>query len=161
MFIRARSKSTRAQHANAIAEIGPALFILLILIAFPLIDLLGLALVYNAGAILNGIQVREAALEPFSSVNDSSGTVKKGLADAWSQSGIGQFCKLEGKPETTITYKSGFGGDKIVVVTTSLVASPIVPIPFFNAVPALGAPVPLSYTSEHVVENPDNAPPGI
>ncbi len=160
-MIAARTKDSRtSQNGSSIAEFGPVLFILLIMIAFPLIDLLAVALFYNAGSVLNGSQVREAALEPYTQVNSTSGFVKQAIVDQWIQGGLGRFCKLAQPVDTQVIYKTGVAGDKIVVLTTSIVVSPLVNIgiPFLPGVPGINAPVPFSYTSEHVVENPENAP---
>lgn len=152
----------RSKRGGTIADFAPAMFILFVIITFPLIDLLCVALVYNAASILNTNQAREAALEPFSEARDNpAGMVQKTLVDNWKNNGIGKFCKIQGDPQTTVRYKTGSAGDKLVEVTTAVVVSPLVPVPFFVGVPGLNAPVPLQFTTQRVVENPDNAPPGV
>lgn len=156
------AKRLRKNTGSSIADFAPALFVLLVVIMFPLMDLLAVAVVYNCGSVLNGSQTREAALEPFAEARDNpNGFVQKGIVDQWAQGGLGRFCKLQAPPQTTVTYKDGLAGDKIVVVTTNITASPFlnIGIPFLPAVPGLNAPVTFTYSSEHIVENPENAPP--
>ncbi|HEY9868610.1 MAG TPA: hypothetical protein V6D08_05550 [Candidatus Obscuribacterales bacterium] len=159
MVFRCRVGMARKESGAVTAEFGPALFLLLIVLAFPLMDMLALGLTYFLGSTLNSTQVRQASQEHFSEARDNAnGAVRHGIPQRWMSSGLGQFCHLAAPPDTTVTYKDGIAGDKVVVVTTTIVANPMLTIPFFVAVPGLSAPATFSYTSEQIVENPENAP---
>ena len=55
-------KSGRCVAGTSIAELGPVLFVLFVMILFPLIDLMAIGVTYSSGCVLNSLQVREAAL---------------------------------------------------------------------------------------------------
>jgi hypothetical protein len=155
----------RNQLGSSIAEFAPALFVLLLLIFFPILDILGICFNYGVVALLNYNQVREAALLPYDKANDPSGAVKKEIPDAWLRTGLGTFVKVKGNPTTTISYRDGQSNgdsttDKIVIVNTTVVCDPLILLPIPVAkVPGLNAPMTLSPTSERPMENPDNALP--
>ncbi len=159
-------KSDRCnRHGSALAEFGPALLVLVLLIFFPVLDLLSVCFDYGVVALLNYNQVHEASLLPAEKASDPSGPVKKEIPDAWRHTGLAQFVKVSGTPETNISYRNGqSNGDstteKIVIVNTTVVCEPLIflPIPVAK-VPGLNAPMKLSATSERQMENPDNALP--
>jgi hypothetical protein len=153
------------QRGSSIAEFGPAMMLLLLLMFFPFLDLLAVCFDYGVVALLNYNQTHEASLLPAEKANDPKGPVKKDIPDAWQHTGLATFVKVVGAPNTTISYRNGqSNGDntteKIVIVNTTVVCSPLVflPIPFVTA-PGLNAPMKLSPTSERPMENPDNALP--
>ena len=152
-------KSGRCVAGTSIAELGPVLFVLFVMILFPLIDLMAIGVTYSSGCVLNSLQVREAALLTASIVQDPTGPVKQRIPDNWVTSGLGRFASLESSPLTTISYRDGVADangimDRFVVVTTALKVRPFLAIPFFPGVPGLGATVAFTITSERVVENP-------
>jgi hypothetical protein len=57
-------RRTRSQLGGQIAELGPALFLLLIVMFFPLLDLIRLGLAFGAGWYLNQIEARAVAVSP-------------------------------------------------------------------------------------------------
>lgn len=57
-----KRKKTRFCQGSAITETGPAIFILFIMILFPLIDLMYMALAYSIVWYLNHLEVRELAV---------------------------------------------------------------------------------------------------
>lgn len=118
----------RRAKGSAIAEFGPALGIILIFFFFPMIDFLSVGMSYGFCMVLNYNQVHEASLLPASKAMDPSGAVLKTIPAQW-MSGMGQFVKMSGGPQTTITYRDGLEGadkvtDKIVTVTTAVVCNP-------------------------------------
>jgi hypothetical protein len=160
------SKTNRGNPAgSALAEFAPALLILVLLIFFPVLDLLGVCFDYGVVALLNYNQVHEAALLPSDKANDPSGPIKKDIVEAWRHTGLAQFLKVTGSPDTSISYRDGQSNkdsttEKIVIVTTSVVCEPFIflPIPIAK-VPGLNTAMKLSATSECPMENPDNAMP--
>lgn len=155
----------RRNKGNAISEFGPALFVLLIFIFFPVVDLLSIVVSYGACMVLNFNQVHEAALIPHTDAADAGGPIKKGIPDQW-LNGMGRFVKMVGSPQTNITYRNGETApdknnstDKLVMVETKVVCSPFLPIPLpVVNVPGLNGPFTFDLTSERPMENPDYAP---
>ncbi len=156
-----RASLMRRHKGSAIAEFGPALGIILIFFFFPMIDFLSVGMSYGFCMVLNSNQVHEASLLPASQATDPNGAVMKSIPAQW-LAGMGQFVKMSGGPQTTITYRSGVAGsdsvtDKIVTVTTAIVCNPFLTIPLpCLSVPGLNGPINFSITSERPMENPDD-----
>jgi len=150
-------------HAGTIAEFGPALFILLILIFFPVLDLLSICFSYGVVKLLNQNQVHEASLIEAKQANDPAGIIKKGIPDQWQQAGFGKFVNVAGRVQTDVSYRDGLASEgkateKFVIVKTTVVCNPLVFVPFPIAkIPGLNTPVPMVATSECPMENPENA----
>jgi hypothetical protein len=158
----------RNKFGDSIAEFGPALFIVLMFLFFPMLNLISMGVYYGLGMVLNYNQVHEAALLPAAEANSNTGPVKKSIPEQW-QAGMGQFAKLNGKPETNITYRTGMSGpgggagqnettDKIVMVQTTIKCNPFLPIPLPIAnIPGVNGPFTFTLASEALMENPDYA----
>lgn len=160
----------RSKFGDSIAEFGPALFIVLMFLFFPMLNLISMGVYYGLGMVLNYNQVHEAALLPAAEAESNSGPVKKSIPDQW-QAGMGQFAKLNGKPETKITYRAGIERqavgagqndttDKIVMVQTTIKCNPFLPLPLPPSmvnIPGVNGPFTFTLTSEALMENPDNA----
>ncbi len=93
---------------------------------------------------------------------DPNGSVKKAIPNQW-LNGMGQFVKMSGTPQTTVSYRNGVEGsdtvtDKIVSVTTTVVCNPFltIPLPCLN-VPGLNGPMNFAVTSERTMR-PDDQP---
>lgn len=157
-----RKMRIRRANGETIAEFGPALFILLICIFFPLIDILAMCVSYGLCVVLNTNQVKEAALLTGSSANSNSDIVKQGIPDEWAN-GMGRFVKMAEPVNTQIAYRTGETGtdqttDTIVGVRTTVKCSPFLPVPVpFVTCPGLNAPMTFQITSERPMENPDFA----
>lgn len=154
----------RNSHAATLAEFGPALFILLLVFFFPVLDLVSICFAYGVVKVLNNNQVHEASLIPAEKAQDPNGLVKKGIPAQWHDSGLGKFVNVAGRPVTEITYRDGLSGGeasstgKFVMVKTTVVCNPAVFVPFpILKVPALNSPVPLTVSSERPMEDPENA----
>ncbi|MBU6451011.1 MAG: hypothetical protein KGS72_04480 [Cyanobacteria bacterium REEB67] len=151
----------RKAKGQAIAEFGPALGIVLICFFFPLVDILAVGLAYGFLMVLNYNQVHEASLLPASSAQDPAGVVRSGIVNQW-LNGMGHFVKTEGKPDTAVSYRANTVNadgvtDQTVIVTTTAVCDPFLPIPLpFANVPGLNGPMNLAITSERPMENPDD-----
>lgn len=145
------------------SEIGPAMFILLIFIFFPALDLLGMAASYSSCMYLNLLQTKEAAVDPASDANSASGQVQKNVVDNWLANGVGKFVKTTAYPKTVVSYQNGQTDpntkitDKIVTVQTTVSCQPFLTIPFFVSIPGLSAPMTFIFSSEATLENPDLA----
>jgi hypothetical protein len=147
----------RKQHGSAIAEMGPALFILLIVGVFPVLDLIFAGSAYCACVLLNNLELREASRIPASET-DASMTQ---IAYNWQNSGVGQFAGVVGQPQAQCTYNAidiqgstSAGKEMYVIVSTTVTLKPFFPIPFFGQIPVLGAPVTYTIGGRRLLENP-------
>jgi hypothetical protein len=145
----------RNPHGITLSETGPALFLLLIMGIFPIMDLIFAGSAYTACVLLNNLELREAARLPASQVENAMIQI----AHDWQVSGIGQYAGILGEPTTNYAYtvvpienSSGRQTETYVSVTTNVTLRPFLPIPFFNSVPALGAPVSYSITGRRLLE---------
>lgn len=158
------SPSRRRNRAgNAMAEFGPALGLLLICFFFPMMDMLALGIAYGFVQVLNSNQAHEAALLPSAQAAANNGAVKKGVPDAWLD-GMGKFVKMASYPQTEVFYRDGTtdqskSEDKIVMVRTTVVCQPFLPIPMpVVNVPGLNGNMTFTVSAERPMENPDYAP---
>jgi hypothetical protein len=151
--------SRNSRGGTSTVELGPALFILIICVLIPAMDLLYLAMTYAAGWYLNHVEVREVAChDPTSAANVSSAL---SIAyTAWQKSILCGFCNAQSTPHTEkVTFYVGNppGGtaypgvapatppvDFCNVVTT-LQIKPLFVVPFIGGVPGLSAPVTFVY----------------
>lgn len=154
--------SQRKRKGSAITEFGPAVFIFLILIFFPLMDLLGVAAVYCCGWYANFLTTRELAVRTAAdgglaggspakntdSAATSGGIVATEINTEFVKSGICSFIGINASNlATKLTHSVVYSGAKDggtppqVTCTSSITASPFLPIPFFNGVPGLGSDV--------------------
>ncbi len=135
---------------------------LLIFFFFPLIDLLSVCVSYGLCMVLNYNQLHEASLLPASTAQNPTGVIMKGIPDQW-LGGMGHFVKIQGSPKTVVTYRQGETGtdqitDQIVIVQTTVVCSPFLPIPIpIVNVPGMNGPMTFGISSERTMENPDFA----
>src|SRR6185437_9350629 len=155
--MKGRMQQKRSMRGSALTEMGPALFILLMMIFFPMLDLMGMAASYCSGMYLNMMQVKEAAVCQASDAQSNSGQVKKGVVDNWLQHGIGVFVKTTSYPggnNTKVVYTNGQLDpqtkimDKFVTVTTTVTCQPFLTIPFWFPVPGLSAPMTFVYSAQ-------------
>jgi len=146
-------------------ELGPVLFITFLLIFFPMLNLMALAVAFACGSLLNWEETREMALIPTNLPGDTPAQVNNNrqqrlnaMEQAWFRSGFGQYVKVQGGlqgVDSTVNSAqatSGLTNTNMVTVRTSMNVAPFVAIPFPTPVPGLNAPFPMSFTSERPVE---------
>lgn len=150
----------RRVSGSSIAEFGPVLFVLFLVLVFPLVDLLSMAITYTAGTMLNQAQLRLAVTTPASQLQDTTASPMADVTKAWQSQGMAAFASLDSPPKCTVSYAPAFAGstDFTVGVTTTVVARPLLRMPMFPGVPGLGAPMTFQYYSERLLEDPRNAP---
>ncbi len=153
----------RNRRGSTLAEFAPAIFILLLVIFFPVLDLISICFDYGIVMLLNSNQTHEASLLASDKAQDVNGPIKKGIPDQWLKMGLGKFVKVLGFPSTNVSYRNGQdNGDstseKTVIVSTTVVCDPFVFIPIPIAkIPGLNSPLTLNAASERPMEDPDNA----
>ena len=157
------SRVNRRRKGSALTEMGPAMYILLIFIFFPALDLLAMAVAYTSSMYLNVLQTKAAALTKNTDNQSPTGEVQKAVVDQWLGYGVGQFVHTTEKPKTQVFYSDGQTDpstkitDKIVRVQTTVTCLPFLTIPWFTPVPGMSAPMTFTFNSTATVENPDNA----
>jgi len=172
MFRRKRSKS-----GSAIAEFGPAMFLLVMIFFFPFLDLIALALSYGDCLYLNSLLLRQASLEqilvpntlpsppapPFTfdySCSTSATGSLNNIINQWMASGLGQFASSGVMPTQSIYVDLSEGTKdsnghymcEYVHLTLDVQCKPFVPVPFFVAVPGLNAPMTFEFHGRSVLE---------
>lgn len=150
--LRRRRRKARNSEGSALSEMAPGLFLLTFFGLFLVVDVIALGFNYCSCVTLNDLQLREAAKLPRSIAIDSKGPVMVGIPEKWKSSAVGAASGVPVHPETTVNYKPGPGG-VYVSVTTVATVNPLVTIPVFPGVPALGAPATLTVSSSKLLEN--------
>jgi hypothetical protein len=148
--------SRRSFIGSSVSEMGPALFILLLVVLFPMLDLLYLGLGYAASWYLNHLEIRELAIR---SPAQSSAALKE-VDNLWANSGFGH---LVGATVSSITH-SGPAYDPdtsvppdplgFVKITTTVTIEPFLkqaPVGL-NSVPGLGKAVTFSFSDRRPQE---------
>ncbi|MBX9569198.1 MAG: hypothetical protein K2X77_09905 [Candidatus Obscuribacterales bacterium] len=149
----------RTNKGTVICEAGPALFILIIFMFFPMLDILGLGLASYSGYMLNTWQTREAALLNANEAQAVEGQIMKSLPEYWRTNGLGALANVQPGIQTEVVYEDGVAdsvlkADKVVHVTTTIQYAPWFTVPFFD-VPGLGKPFPITFSNRGHVEDPD------
>jgi hypothetical protein len=138
----------RGKAGSTITETGPALFILFLLVLFPMIDFLYLGVAYGISWYLNHLEVRELALRR----PEQSSQALADVDNAFLSQGLGKFVGLTAE---TVAHPDGpqRSGDPLTVrLTTTTTVKPFLSIPFFFSVPGLNAPMTFSMTSSRLQE---------
>ncbi|HEY9754108.1 MAG TPA: hypothetical protein V6C97_02980 [Oculatellaceae cyanobacterium] len=165
-------KRTRKQLRNrkgSIAEFAPAMYFILIVGFFPMLDMIAVMLSYADCQYLHFTLVRQAGLEQcltldttttpaslkpnYAFVTDPNGTFQS-LITGW-YNGVGHFT-TRSLADITVTANidvtQGTPTLKYVTINTTVVCNPLVPIPFPYQVPGLSAPVTFSMSGNSVIE---------
>ena len=158
---RNRAQIGRNASGSSISEFGPALGLLLICFFFPAVDMISLGVSYGCCQLLNQTQVHEASLLNWNQGTTAYTTVTQTIPNQWQTNGFGQFAKVAGTVDTSISFLTGQKGsdgvtDKIVAVHTTVTCNPFlpIPVPVLN-VPGLNGPMTFTITAERPMENPD------
>lgn len=162
-----RTRKCRGQKGSNIAEFGPALFVLLIMMFFPLLDFLGMAADYCLAAYCNYAMNRELACRTVAdgiggAVPASGTTSPFPLTEATGKpvyndiitngvatTGFGQFLGLS---PSTCDVQAGYtnpsdGSQPSVTSQTSVTTQPFVSVPWFSPIPGLNAPFKITISS--------------
>jgi hypothetical protein len=138
----------RTRKGSAITEFGPALFVFLIIIFFPLMDLLGMAAVYCCGWYCNFLVTREVAVR----TQAQGQLAAQEVDDEFLKTGVAAFVGLKAgdhgsKIVHVLNYNTAAAGlPPQVECKTSITGVPFLTIPFIPAVPGLSAPITFTMT---------------
>lgn len=142
------------RHGSAITEFGPALFVFVIIIFFPMLNLLGLAASYCCGWYSNFMYTRELAVRRSNEWPQVKGEIEAQFAPGGAAPGIAAFVTngAGGGSITQIgppTYTpSNAGQPATVIATTRVNAVPFISVPWIGNVPGLTSAAIFNITSE-------------
>ena len=166
----------RSSAGQIMAEMGPALFLVLVLTFLPALDLFWLLGAYGSVSFLNTRQLEIVRKNLYITSSDGENAIPGNLKTAVDRGNtestnftslpLGRMFQLSVQPLTTsdipITPVAGSqwtsgntveGATFVVSVTTRAKCAPLLCVPFFDKVPGLGAPFDLSITRSDNVEN--------
>jgi len=147
---------------STIAELPPALILLLIVMFFPMINLLWLGVGYGAGMYLNMIEAREIVCHPPIEANGPSGNfVTPNYTVIQSQNWNGYMGVAEVPPSPQVAQFPSAINPVLVgqsTVKTTVTIKPFLKmlyfakLPFLSKIPGLGKPLTCIYYSTVVQE---------
>lgn len=146
----------RTTRGSSIAEFGPALYVLLLCLFFPLLDMVVLGLQYCACAQLVSLQAQKASEIPKKDATSATGPVRGQLPDAWCATGVGKFVRTVNRPQTEILYNSVDKREQYVSVNTKFEVPPFLLIPICPGIPGLGAPSTFTISTQRLLEDPEH-----
>ncbi len=145
-----KSNKWRIPDGSAISETAPALFILLIMILFPLIDLMYMGLAYSIVWYLNHLEVRELAVrEPAETAQ-----VLTEVDNQFLGVGMAKFIGIQpGEIKHPLPNQAVRAGNpETVTCTTTAVVRPFLSLPFIMPVAGINQPVVFTVTSNRLQE---------
>ncbi len=165
-----RHNRSRHHNGSVIAEFGPAIFIFVMVVFFPFLNMVGMAISYADCLYLDTLLLRQAALENVLVLDTSTNpaTLQPDLAcstDAngalntiiknWQQMGLGQFASTSTMPKQTcyIDLTEGTAKVKFIHLDLLVQCKPFLQIPFFLQVPGINQPVTFKFSGRSVIEN--------
>lgn len=164
-------KRSRKPQGSALAEMGPALFILLILIFFPMLNLVQIGAAYALANTYHQYVLREVA---FRRPDDKDAAISR-VNNEIDANPLYQFLRITNRtvdevkflkaddsevtmplptitdatpPEVREDARQKRNDIAKVRVTTTMTVSPYFTLPFFNNIPGISAPVPFRAQSE-------------
>jgi hypothetical protein len=138
-------KKLRKFRGQAIAETGPALFVLLVLIFFPLLDLLAMGLQFCCGWYLNHEATHELADSKLADWTTALDQVKA----KFDATGVPKFAHMVSGTHTYTNVPADATGATPAEVhnTTAIVCKPFLYIPMFFPVPGVNQNMTISFTT--------------
>lgn len=134
----------RRKDGNQIAELAPAIFIILVVFLFPMMVLVYIGLGYTCGWFLNHMSTRAAAIVPPTAMAGAIGNQQA----TWEASGLAAFTRATVLSNVaTRIDTNGDSVDDLVRVTTRIQVEPLAIIPFIPL-----RPLPFEYIGERPVE---------
>ncbi|MBX9685614.1 MAG: hypothetical protein K2X27_02865 [Candidatus Obscuribacterales bacterium] len=152
-------KYARRKRGSAIAEFGPAMFFLIILIFFPMLDLLGILAAYCVGWYCNFMCCRELAVRRSSATEVQN--VKDEIAASLKDSGLVTFLGIDPANAADLSHDAQYpapasGQQPVVICTTQVAARPFITIPWFSPIPGLNERVTFTIVSSRPREVTQN-----
>lgn len=146
----------RRQTGGAITETGPALYVLLVLTFFPLLNIIGMACGYQMASIYHDRMIREIAVKTPNAAGYNAAVAK--VNAEFIGGSFYNFLRMQpGDLQVTLppiytpdaTKAPGHFSD--VRVQTTVTVRPFITVPFIQ-VPGLSLPIPFTMTTERPQE---------
>jgi hypothetical protein len=145
----------RKPRGGAIAETGPALLLLLVLVMFPLMDVLYMACAFGFSWFLHSAEIRELSVRAPKPAEAAANLTKVDTDFCNNSAGIAKFLGIDAStmgtkiqhPTVTFDPPSAVDPNGQVRLTTSVVIRPWLMIPFFMSVPGLNADMTFKFDS--------------
>lgn len=165
--------SRRRRKGSALAEFGPAIFIILIVIMYPMIDFLYMACAYCYGWYCNHLVVRNVAtVDPTNGA--AVGTAVSNAVNAWGSTGLAMACMgglAKCNPQNQVSFILVDANENIIgssgvpapaptptsfvgyaKVTTQVTAYPLLPLPWVGQCEGINAPITFAYGDQRPQE---------
>lgn len=148
----------RRSRGSAITEAGPALFLLLIIIFFPLLDFLEMGAAYIFSSIFHDYMIRELAVSAPPGATDSAIQTKDQaitkITQNFKDSTFYNFLKMTPSDlqVNNVQYLPDSNNPSVVQCTTTCRVQPFISIPWWGTCPGLNAPVSFTQTSQRPQE---------
>jgi len=149
-------KKLRTCTGSAISEFGPALFLLLVIIFFPMLDLMAIGFQYGLGYYCNSTVCREMSVRTAADISPGSpsSTVATQVFNNINSTGITSFLGITSQNQlsstaTFIPATAPTPGQppQMVLCTTTMTVSPFISVPWFQPIPGLNAPMTFTFAS--------------
>jgi hypothetical protein len=152
-------RKLRPTFGGTLAEFAPTFMVFLIFLAFPLFDLLAMALIYGSGAVMAYYSAREASLvhNDINNLIDTTTMNTRILRTEgdWRSKGFGRFAKVESLTHVINAMPKDPPGqmEDAVEVIQTLTVQPFLMIPIPVTVPGLNANMTFIYANQRMIEN--------
>jgi hypothetical protein len=155
-------KTVRRQRGSALSEFAPALFLIIIIGLFPVLDAIAMGIDYAAIFYLNELQLRDAQKLPRSQATALSGRIIAEIPIEWQATMLAALYDRDKALTTAVDYQpvpwTPVGANQsinfwFVTVSTTVSFRPFLAIPFFHGIPGLNAPYTLTVSGRRPVEN--------
>ncbi len=135
-----KRRRRRSQFGSGqIAELGPALWIILVMVFFPMLDLMYMGMAFGSGWFLNHMVTRAVVVTDPTNASAVSSAIN-GATTAWQSSVLAQFIGVVGTPTSTPAWFpdpiNAADTNGICQITTQVTCKPFMDmrgVPIINA----------------------------
>jgi hypothetical protein len=149
---------SRPMSGSQIAELGPALIIILVVVLFPMINLIYLAAGYASAWYLNHLVVREIAM--INPNNDAQVTDQENsITSNWANNGVANFIGIYSHnyqtkvSHGTPVYTPSKTNPELVRLTTTVTVRPLFYISLLKDIPGVGKDMVFAISEERPQED--------
>lgn len=147
--------SRRNKHGSAIVETGPALYIFLLMVFFPLLDVMHMACAYSMAWLLHSYELRELSVRTPASAAAALGEIDNQFITR--STGLAAFLGVTPASisHPAPTYLPNAVNPTEVSLTTTVAVKPLLVIPILPGTPGLNAPMPFKFSGTTSQEEND------
>lgn len=154
----------RRHYGGVLAEFGPVFMIFMLVLAFPIMDLLAIGLTWGCGFVLHFYSIREASMVENIVATNAIDTATMNtrvtrIEQDWQSHGLGIFSKVLSLTHVITPVPRNPSAnppqpDDYVTLQQTLQVNPFLMIPFPISVSGINAPMTFVYCTQRMVENP-------